>query len=119
METKKLLNWNCNGYYHHLEEIQLLISEYNPVILAIQETHLKDNQQVKLRNYDIIHKNEASGLRAHGGVLIAIRNDIHHEIIPLQSELQAVATKIYTSADKPITICSIYLPPPYHSPSVI
>lgn len=38
--TLKLLQWNLNGYFNNLHELQLLMRELKPSDLALQETHL-------------------------------------------------------------------------------
>lgn len=85
-----IISWNCNGLFLHLEDLKLLTAEYNPIAICLQETHLKQNH-------------------AQGGVLIAIRSDLHHEEIKLHTNLQILAAKVY--AKNPYTLCTAYFPP--------
>ncbi|KAL3286757.1 hypothetical protein HHI36_001250, partial [Cryptolaemus montrouzieri] len=45
------LQWNINGYFPHLEMFQILINEYDPSIIGLQETHFKPNKSHSPRNY--------------------------------------------------------------------
>ena len=47
--------------------------------------------------------------RAAGGSTILVRDNILHSYVNLDTDLQAVATRI--SFDKTITLCSVYIPP--------
>lgn len=33
-----LIQWNCNGFYTRLPELQMIISEYKPAYICLQET---------------------------------------------------------------------------------
>lgn len=104
-----IICWNCNGFFTHLPDIQLFIHNYQPKIIALQETHLQPHQQIYLRNYTIINRPYISETRAKGGVLLAVDSSIYTEKIQLNTNLQAAATRLFlTSA---ISVCSIYLPP--------
>lgn len=46
----KLLQWNLNGYYNHLHELQILIRIHNPDIISLQETH-HTTKELKLNGY--------------------------------------------------------------------
>ena len=46
---------------------------------------------------------------AAGGTSIFIRNDLLHRKLELNTDLQAVAVRV--SSHRPVTVCSIYLPP--------
>lgn len=49
----QILQWNLNGFYNNFDELKLLITKYNPLVIALQETHSKGNNQLKCRNYEI------------------------------------------------------------------
>src|SRR6266576_3899076 len=87
---KQILNWNCNGLYAHYEDLKLLISQYKPLLISLQETHLKKQQNLQLKNYSIIRKDLENTHWAHGGVLLGIHSQIHYENIYLKSNLQAI-----------------------------
>lgn len=109
MNNNNIISWNCNGIYSHFEELKLLISNYNPAVILLQETHLRHNQQFTLKSYNIIQSSTEPMNYARGGVLIAIRSDINYETIDLNTHLEFVAAKIYLKSH--ITVGSVYLPP--------
>ena len=47
--------------------------------------------------------------RAKGGSAIIVKTDIYHELVALQTPLQAIAVKVVFK--KQLTICSLYLEP--------
>ena len=40
----RIIQWNCRGLKANYEETLLLLKEYEPAALCLQETHLKDTQ---------------------------------------------------------------------------
>ena len=87
----------------------MLLKDYEPAALCLQETHLKDTDNISIRNYTAIHTFSANNERATGGVSIFINNNAPHIHIPLNTNLQAVAVSI--TLHRVITLCSIYVPP--------
>lgn len=49
-----ILQWNLNGYFNNVTELQLLISKYQPKTILLQETHLLPEKTVKQANYKIM-----------------------------------------------------------------
>ena len=84
----RILQWNCRGLKANYEEALLLLKDYKPAALCLQETHLKDSDNISIRNYTAFHTFSANNERAAGGVSIFINN------IPLNTNLQAVAVFI-------------------------
>lgn len=107
--TFNIITWNCNGFYTRLPDLQILLQEYKPQVLALQETHLHPTKSINLRNYAVYSHSQISTLKSKGGVLLAIEQKIYAEHINLTTPLQAVAARIF--APSPLTICSIYIPP--------
>lgn len=103
------ISWNCNGVSTHYQELQILIASYNPAVICLQETHLKPNHTFKLLSYNVISSSISSRERARGGVLLAIRSDLHFQQLSLNSDLQVLAATVYLGT--PVTICTVYLPP--------
>ena len=50
--------------------------------------------------------------RATGGCSIFVKKGIPHEVLELDTELQAVAVKV--SLHKTITVCNVYIPPRFN-----
>ena len=105
-QNKSILQWNCRDFN--------LIFNFRPYILALQETHFKDSDNVHIRGFDHYFKtcmSEVDG-RATGGCFIFVKNGIPHEVLELDTELQAVAVKV--SLHKTITVCNVYIPPRFN-----
>ena len=107
---KRIIQWNCRGLKANYEETLLLLKDYEPSALCLQETHLKDTDTISIRNYTAFHTFSANNERAVGGVSIfIINNNAPHSHIPLNTNLQAVAVSI--PIHRVITLCSNYIPP--------
>ena len=68
-KNKSIIQWNCRGFRPNFEEIKNLISNFRPYILALQETHFKETDNVNIRGFDHYFKtcmSEVDG-RAPGG----------------------------------------------------
>ena len=86
----------------------MLLKDYEPAALYLQETHLKDTDNISIRNYTAFHTFSANNERAAGGVSIFINNNAPHSQITLNNNLQAVAVSI--TLHRVITLCSIFIP---------
>ena len=93
------------------EELIKSIHEYNPVVLALQETFYGNNYMAKLPGYNGICKQGHFNKRFQGGVAIYIHSSCTFSTLEIQSELQVVAAKVFLSNNKIVTVESIYLPP--------
>lgn len=105
-----ILQWNIDGFYSHLEELKQLLSQFQPIVIALQETKFKRSNNPSLKNYSIFRKDFSHGLSACGGVALLAKSNYSPRSVQLQSELQAIATTL-TVANLELTFCSIYLPP--------
>ena len=110
-KSKSIVQWNCRGIRPNFEEIKNLVSNFRLYILALQETHFKDSDNVNIRVFDHYFKTRMSEVngRATGGCSIFVKKCIPHEVLELDRELQAVAVKVYLH--KTITVCNVYIPP--------
>ena len=113
-KNKSIVQWNCRGFRPNFEEIKNLISNFRPYILSLQETHFKETDNVHIRGFDHYFKtcmSEVDG-RGTGGCSIFVKKGIPHEVLVLDTELQAVAVKV--SLQKTITVCNVYIPPRFN-----
>ena len=108
MTTQHTLQWNCFGYNTHQLELNMLVNNYSPLIINIQETKFNINFQPKYNHYIPYFKNHNSQTIAHGGVLTFVHETITSCEIPLVTSLQAVAVKVSYPFEH--VICNIYLP---------
>jgi hypothetical protein len=49
--TDTIIQWNLNGFYIRLPELQLLVEETQPTVICLQETNLKLNTTRKKHTY--------------------------------------------------------------------
>ena len=72
-QSHSILQWNINGYFSHLEMLQLLANEVNPSIIGLQETHFNPEKEGCLRNFQGFHCSRANQGRASGGVSVMVK----------------------------------------------
>lgn len=109
---ENIIQWNINSYYSQLEYLKLIIADFNPSVICLQETNFKNNHCAKINQYNHVFKNRINNNYACGGVTTYIHNSIFYEEIQLQTNLEAVATKVLLSLGY-LTICNLYLPNSY------
>ena len=66
---KSIIQWNCRGIRANYEELQLLLEKYNPKVICLQETYIKENNQININNYRAYNHLHKNGLRTCGGCL--------------------------------------------------
>jgi ribonuclease HI len=110
MDTQIFLQWNCRGLRANIDEIQILTQHFQPAVFSLQEIKLSKDNPFNLRHYThFSHNPYSSDTRPHGGVSLLIRKNIPHSQINLNTPIQAVAAAV--SCHRPISVCSIYIPP--------
>ena len=80
--------------------------------MCLQETFLKDKNQLNIKHFQSFNHLYKDRHRVSGGVSILVRKDITQSQIHVDSDLQAIIVK--ATLYKPIHIFSIYIPP--HNP---
>lgn len=102
------IQWNMNGLYNNLAELEILVREHSPMTIAIQESHLRsigDSDRPLGGRYKWYHK---IGNTRFQSIALAIRTDLPHEQIALETELLAVAVKV--KGPRKYTALSLYIP---------
>ena len=89
-----IIQWNINGFYSKLEELQLIIRDHDPKVICIQETNFNKKSNPTLHNFNIYNKNRDTCNRASGGVCILEHDTPPWEEIPISSHLEVVAISI-------------------------
>lgn len=74
-----IIHWNVNGFRPRLESIKLLINEYNPSVLCVQETNFKKDCTSSLTNFKHFYRNRDQCFNASGGVATYVNNKFHSE----------------------------------------
>ena len=105
----KIIQWNIRGARVNYSELLQLISIYCPTIICLQETHLKNNTTINIKNHYSYNYIKQHTNRLCGRSSIIINNNIPHSEITLNTNMQAVA--ISPLRHKTITVCSVYIHP--------
>jgi exonuclease III len=104
------MQWNLNGYKNNYSELEILIRMYNPQILSLQETHIKENEIIYNPQKYVSYLYNFSTHNAKNGCGLLIHKSIpHKKLTTPQQNISYVAVKINTK--KPFTILSIHIPP--------
>ena len=105
----KIIQCNIRGARVNYSELLLLIIKYCPAIICLQETHLKNNTTINMKNYYSYNYIKQYTDRPCGRPSIISNKNIPHSEITLNTNMQAVA--ISATLHKMITACSVYIPP--------
>ena len=106
-----VIQWNCRGLKPRRNDLQLLLQDQNPCVIALQETKLKGKETILgFPRYKPYSKNYEGGLIACGGVALMVRRDLIQEEIEIKTPIQAVAVRV-TLHGRPTSVVSMYLPP--------
>jgi len=105
-----ILQWNIRGLQANRDELNILLSNFNPILVSLQETFLKPDKIATFKNYSLysLPSEEFNGT-IHGGIAILVNSAVPHSQIQLNTSLQAIA--IRATCHKTICVCSIYLSP--------
>lgn len=106
-----ILQWNCNGFYSKLNNLKILIQNFYPNIICIQESRLSPKVKVNLNTYnayrhDYIPSNHYAG---SNGVITLVHKSLYSCPLPLQTDLQAVAVKVFHPTYGYINVCNVYM----------
>ena len=102
---QQILQWNLNGLRTRLPRLQSLVSELQPKIIAIQEHKMNDISFNFIRGYNTY--SFCRPVAGGGGVSIAVCQSLPSVQIPLQTNLEAVACKIYFN-NLSLHLCNVY-----------
>ena len=87
--TNSIIQWNCRGLRPNFDELSLLVVKHNPLAVCLQETFLKDTDNITVRGFNLYHKCQETENRASGGVSILVNENIPQSIVTLNTNLQA------------------------------
>ena len=107
MAHNYIIQRNCRGLRSNREDIEWLISKYDPAAICLQETMLKPEHTPTFKHYSAYYN---SNIQGHGGVCILVKNNFIHSQVHFQADLEAVAVCI-TINNKIYTVASVYVPP--------
>ena len=114
-----ILQWNIYGLRGRKSDLDILIHEYQPMIITLQETMTNERSMIKYnmsKEYKWYYAHNSSNPNIHG-VCIGVKQYVPHSKIDLKTTLQAIAIKCKYPTRA--TIVSIYIPPRKHNISEI
>ena len=109
MDKKSIIQCNCRGLKANYNEKLILMSLFSPSVICLQETFLKESDNVSFRDFNMFNYICPDGQRAWGGTSVMVKSSVPHSQFDLNTNLHAVAVNVTLSIK--VTICSIYLPP--------
>lgn len=114
MASLKIAAWNTDGLSPNLEEIEVFLNSHNIDILLMSETHLTDNNIVKIRNYTVYSTNHPDGT-AHAGAAVIIKSCIkHHELPQFKTPQIQAATVTIEDRNGSFNASAVYCPPKHN-----
>lgn len=93
---------------NNYNELLILIKKHNPLIICLQETHLKNTINIPVPIHFKLYQSENSN-NSYGGSALIIHDSVQHEPINLTSSLEVVAQKIHSKIT--FNIFSTYISP--------
>ena len=106
----KLIQWNIRSAKQNKCNLELLVENHKPTIIALQETYLNNEINFNMTNYSIERKDRNT---RGGGVLIAIDKRYPYNIIKIESELEVIGINIILKGNN-FSIVNIYIPPDHN-----
>ena len=103
-----VLQWNCRGYYSNYENLILLIKEYQPCCIVLQET-MHGSKPIKAPRGYCTYATSNTSSNAGQGLAIFVRNDTPSTRINISSTINSIAVSIHLKTT--VTICNIYYSP--------
>ena len=109
-ENVNIIQWNAQGLTTSKEDLLKLIEDYEPTVIAIQETFLANNFSIPIKEYTPYCKQGSFNRRFHGGVATYVHNSLVQEPIEITSDIEVVGTKITLQNNKHLNLLNIYAP---------
>jgi len=89
------------GYANNYNELLILIRQFDPKIIFIQETHLTPFQNIPVPvNFEIYH---TLSIVAKGGVALLIQTSLQHTQIPTWRIFDAIALEVHSAPNQKFT----------------
>ena len=116
-EHLTIIQWNADGINNKRGELQRLMEEEDADIVAIQETKLKEKQELQWKGYTIyredrkVIRNDPN--KPAGGVMFLIKNEIPFRKIEewRGGVTEGQTIKVDINKENSIRICNVYRPP--------
>lgn len=110
----RILLWNANGLFRHLNELELLIHQHKIDILLISETHCTKNSYIRIKGYTAVLANHPLDV-SYGGSAILIKSSLIFEEQPSVSndeyQISHIKLKMRTET---VSLAAIYIRPRFN-----
>ena len=105
----KIITWNCEGAQSKKQEVDILISDENPLAICLQDTRLTEETEkfLEFNGYKSYFKSIRS---TASGVALYVKKTVPQSPVILNTNLQAVAVRV-TMKGKSYVLTSVYVPP--------
>ena len=101
-----IFQWNMRGLEANREQLQLLVKQFSPAVLCLQECL---SSTVSFSPYQLVSSLDKSEHRR--GVSLLCHPSVLASPVSLDTPLEAVAARV--SLEKTVTVCCLYLSPSY------
>ena len=91
--SNKILQWNCRGIRANYEKLLLLLNKFNPKVVCLQETFLKDKNQLNIKHFSHTITYTKMDTEPLVGVSFLVRKDIPQSQIDVDTDHQAIVVK--------------------------
>lgn len=107
-----MIQWNLKSIKSNFDNLKILIHNYSPDLVLLNETFLKPSYKFYIKNYIIYRQDRQDG---YGGIAILIKDNIFHNCQDLQfhfmhPNFQGQSIKVWDHKIE-INIVNIYNPP--------
>lgn len=81
-----VIQWNLRSYNVNVDNLKIIIKNYCPDVILLNETWLEKKYNVRCKGYQIIREDRADG---YGGIAILVKNNISFQILSINNQFQA------------------------------
>uniref|UniRef100_A0A1Y1K0C8 Reverse transcriptase domain-containing protein n=1 Tax=Photinus pyralis TaxID=7054 RepID=A0A1Y1K0C8_PHOPY len=107
-----ITNYNADGITRQRSSIIVFLSQHNVDIICVSETHLTNEQILKIPGYNI-YRNDRQSNTASGGVAIIYKKNItaHQLDLPKTNTIETVAIQVELQNQQKLKIIAAYKQP--------
>lgn len=104
----KIIYCNIRGLKSKMTSINDIVSELEPEILLLAETHLKNDVGVRLKGYTYFGRSRTEG--SGGGVGIMVKNDIKSRVAPhtIDKDIEMIWISVRRHEERPMFVGVYY-----------
>jgi len=84
----KVLQWNCNGLFTHLDEFKHHLTQNSCDVICLQETFPKSGKNFTLAGYSIVRRDRID--KRKGGLVTLIKDSLNYTEIASPGNIDAL-----------------------------